>query len=117
MCRHLWVLTLALFPICEFHGQAALQKVSRYLERSASSPIAQPDALAPFFERLERLTATPTAMSVHILHFGDSHTAADNWTGALRDHFRQRFGNGGSGFSLAGHPFPGYRRFDAHGGG
>ena len=27
--------------------------------------------------------------------------------------FRQRFGDGGSGFSVAGHPFLGYRRFDA----
>jgi hypothetical protein len=54
--------------------------------------------------------------SVHILHFGDSHTAADQWTSGLRDLFQQRFGNGGSGFSVAGHPFKGYRRVDARGG-
>ena len=52
--------------------------------------------------------------AVHIMHFGDSHTAADEWTGGLRDLLQQRFGDGGSGFSVAGHPFAGYRRFDAH---
>lgn len=36
--------------------------------------------------------------SVHIVQFGDSHTAADFFTGALRDAFQQRFGNGGVGF-------------------
>ena len=53
---------------------------------------------------------------VHILHFGDSHTAADEWTGGLRDLFKAKFGDGGSGFSVAGQPFLGYRRFDAKGG-
>jgi lysophospholipase L1-like esterase len=50
------------------------------------------------------------------LHFGDSHTAGDEWTSALRGLFQRRFGDGGSGFSLAGVPFAGYKRFDAPGG-
>ncbi len=54
--------------------------------------------------------------AVHIMHFGDSHTAADEWTGGLRDLFKGKFGDGGSGFSVAGRPFLGYRRFDARGG-
>ena len=41
----------------------------------------------------------------------------DEWTGGLREEIQQRFGNGGSGFSLAGRPFLGYRRFDIRGGG
>ena len=60
-----------------------------------------------------RLSASQSRDPVHILHFGDSHTAADEWTGALREMFQERFGDGGSGFSVAGHPFLGYRRFDA----
>jgi lysophospholipase L1-like esterase len=68
--------------------------------------------LRHFFEQLDA-----AGKPVHILHFGDSHTAADDWTGGLRDLFKERFGDGGSGFSLAGHPFLGYRRFDARGGG
>jgi lysophospholipase L1-like esterase len=95
---------------------AALKKVDRYLADSAAEPIGQPGALVPLFESLFRLGAPETRAPVHILHFGDSHTAADEWTGGLRDEFQQRFGDGGSGFSLAGVPFLGYRRFDARGG-
>ncbi|WP_176691601.1 SGNH/GDSL hydrolase family protein [Superficieibacter electus] len=35
--------------------------------------------------------------SVHILQLGDSHTAADLFTGQLRQRFQQRFGDGGPG--------------------
>jgi len=96
---------------------ASLDKVSQYLQDSAPSPVEHPGALVPVFEQIYRMSSAQTRMPVHIMHFGDSHTAADEWTGGLRDHFRERFGDGGSGFSLAGHPFLGYRRFDAHGGG
>lgn len=92
---------------------AALKKVDDDLESSANTALHQPGSLAPVFEQLMRLSASQSRDPVHILHFGDSHTAADEWTGALREMFQQRFGNGGSGFSIAGHPFLGYRRFDA----
>ena len=95
---------------------ASLRKVGDYLEESPRH-IAQPGALVPVFEQLLRLGTDQDKTPVHILHFGDSHTAADDWTGGLRDLFKEMFGDGGSGFSLAGHPFPGYRRFDARGGG
>jgi lysophospholipase L1-like esterase len=91
------------------------QKVDQYLNASAEGAIEQPAALVPFFEQLTRMGAD-NASPVHIVHWGDSHTAADDWTGGLRDLFRERFGDGGSGFSAAGRPFPGYRRFDARGG-
>ena len=94
----------------------SVQRVDRYLTASAERAIEQPGALVPFFEQLLRIGGE-NAAPVHIIHWGDSHTAADDWTGGLRDLFRERFGDGGSGFSVAGHPFPGYRRFDAHGGG
>ena len=93
------------------------QKVDGYLEDSAAKAFQQPGALVPFFEQLVRLGTADNKTPVHIIQFGDSHTAADEWTGGLRDQFRERFGDGGSGFSLAGHPFVGYRRFDARGGG
>jgi lysophospholipase L1-like esterase len=95
---------------------ASLQKVADHLEESPRT-IAQPGALVPVFEQLFRLGSEPAKTPVHILHFGDSHTAADDWTGGLRDLFKEAFGDGGSGFSLAGHPFLGYRRFDVRGGG
>jgi lysophospholipase L1-like esterase len=96
---------------------AAQRNIEGYLADSAQKPFQQPGALVPFFEQLVRLGGAGDKIPVHIVQFGDSHTAADEWTGGLRDRFRERFGDGGSGFSLAGYPFLGYRRFDARGGG
>src|SRR5579863_7516331 len=97
---------------------AAQRKVDGYLEASEESPFERPGALVPFFEQLLRQSSKPeTPAPIHIMQFGDSHTAADMWTGGLRDLFKEKFGDGGGGFSLAGHPFLGYRRFDARGGG
>ena len=96
---------------------ASLQKVASHLEESAGAVLEQPGALVPVFERLYRLSSSQTRSPVHIIHFGDSHTAADDWTGGMREMWKARFGDGGSGFSLAGRPFLGYRRFDVHGGG
>lgn len=67
-------------------------------------------ALVPFFERVfSRKDDEP----VHILQFGDSHTASDDWANAMREQFQAKFGVGGPGFAVAGHPYRGYRRFDA----
>ena len=95
---------------------ASAAKVDRYLEVSAGTALFQPGALVPVFEQLIRMGAGQDPKTVHIMHFGDSHTAADEWTGGLRELFKVKFGDGGSGFSVAGRPFLGYRRFDAHGG-
>ena len=81
-----------------------------------STIIEQAGALVPFFERLYRLS-DGDPVPVHIVHFGDSHSAADEWTAELRRFLKERFGDGGSGFSLAGRPFPGYHRFDVQSGG
>ena len=74
--------------------------------------------LAPFFKSLGDLAVTPTndplstipgqAATVRVLQFGDSHTAADMFTGAVRAQLQTRFGNGGLGFQYPGHPFAGY---------
>lgn len=95
---------------------ASVRKVNDYLEDPPQHTFLQPGALVPAFEQLFRLGTQQSLEPVHIIHYGDSHTAADDFTGGLRDLFKARFGDGGSGFSLAGHPFLGYRRFDVHGG-
>jgi len=82
-----------------------------------SNNVENPGSLVPFFEQLYREKQGQSDSAVHILHFGDSHTAADEWTGGLRELFQASFGDGGSGFSLAGYPYRGYRRFDVYGGG
>jgi lysophospholipase L1-like esterase len=95
---------------------ASLRRVNGYLEDSAGGAMLQPGALVPVFEQLYRLASGQSRSPVHIIHYGDSHTAADEWTADLRDAFKEKFGDGGSGFSLAGRPFAGYRRLDARGG-
>jgi lysophospholipase L1-like esterase len=65
--------------------------------------------LQPFFDRLRQLEADPRGPLVRVLQFGDSHTAADMFTGALRTLFQSKWGDGGAGFSYAGYPFAGYR--------
>lgn len=45
-----------------------------------------------------------------IIHYGDSHIAADILTGAVRTEFRSWFGDAGAGFVLPGRPWPGYSR-------
>ena len=82
----------------------------------ADIPVENSAALIPFFEQLYRHQRGEVAGAVHILHYGDSHTAADEWTGDLRTHFQEKFGDGGSGFSLAGRPWNSYRRMDVRSG-
>ena len=71
--------------------------------------VENPEALQPFFDQLKQREADPTAGVVRILQFGDSHTAADMFTGALRTLFQSKFGDGGAGYSYPGYPFAGYR--------
>jgi GDSL-like Lipase/Acylhydrolase family len=49
------------------------------------------------------------ASAVRILQLGDSHTAADYFTGELRRRLQARFGRGGIGYLVAGHPRSGFR--------
>jgi lysophospholipase L1-like esterase len=101
-------------PISPAARDAASARVAKYLESSANQGFDQPVAMAAFFQKLVELSSGVAQSPVHVMHFGDSHTAADEWTGSLRLYFQQKFGNGGSGYSLAGHPFLGYRRFGTH---
>ena len=86
--------------------QAALAHIQELAERTGV--IENPAALVPFFEQLSPASTAP----IHILHYGDSHTASDDWADAMRQGLQSRFGAGGPGFALAGHPYRGYRRYD-----
>lgn len=78
----------------------------------AGIPVERAAALIPFFEQLYRHQKGETSGPIRILHYGDSHTAADEWTGTMRAHFQEKFGDGGPGYSYAGRPWVGYRRLD-----
>ena len=89
----------------------AMDAVTAWLD--VPNSLETPAALVPFLEQLYRVEKNPaSAAPVHILHYGDSHTASDDWAGTLRELFQTRFGNGGAGFSHAGRPYNGYRRLD-----
>ena len=90
---------------------AALREISERTARSAGV-LEGAGALVPFFEQLSH---PPDIGSLHILQYGDSHTASDDWANQLRQEFQAKFGAGGPGYTLPGHPFLGYRRFDSHG--
>ena len=89
----------------------ATEEVKAWLD--APSTMENPAALVPFLEQIYRAEKFPEiAAPVHILHYGDSHAASDDWPAATRELFQARFGNGGAGFSHAGRPWNGYRRMD-----
>ncbi|MBL8237691.1 MAG: hypothetical protein JNM66_09745 [Bryobacterales bacterium] len=100
--------------------QAAIVPVA--VRATASDSVAQwldvpgsmenPAALIPFFEQLYRLEKGETNEILRVFQYGDSHTAADEWSGTVRYLAQARFGDGGNGFSHAGRPWLGYRRLD-----
>ena len=67
-------------------------------------PIEHPERLSRTFARL-RGVEQGSVRRVRITHFGDSHIAADLWTGPLRARLQARFGDGGRGHVLVGRPW------------
>jgi lysophospholipase L1-like esterase len=88
--------------------EATIGRITESLA-SARVGIEGAAALQPFFDQLRQLEADPKSGVVRILQFGDSHTAADMFTGAMRTLFQTKFGDGGAGYSYPGYPFAGYR--------
>ena len=102
----------AVAPVSPAQRAAARKEIE---EKVGALPpgFENPAALAKYFAALHQLqTAGPP---VHIVQFGDSHTASDDWVNAMRAAAQAHYGDGGPGFIQAGHPYRGYRRFDAAG--
>ncbi|MBK9166995.1 MAG: hypothetical protein IPM24_05960 [Bryobacterales bacterium] len=103
-------------PVSAQARAKASEEVEAVLTRSAEAYIENPAALVPFFEMLYRQKNGESSEPLRVLHYGDSHTAADEWTGAVRIALQSEFGDGGGGYSFAGKPFRSYRRLDLRGG-
>lgn len=77
-------------------------------------PIEDPQhSLKKFFHALSyTMTKYPSQYPniTRIIHYGDSHIAADVLTGDMRKRFQAEFGNGGNGFVLAAKPWNWYAR-------
>ena len=87
------------------------EAITNRIMQTLASPrigIENPRALQPFFDQLHQLQSDPKGQLVRVIQFGDSHTAADIFSGVLRSLFQGKFGDGGAGFSYPGYPFAGY---------
>jgi lysophospholipase L1-like esterase len=71
-----------------------------------------PEPLTEFFEALDQTRDSASRRLVRILHFGDSHSAADVLPSEIRRALQSRFGNGGRGFVLLGKPWRSYSPLD-----
>ncbi|MEO7652829.1 MAG: hypothetical protein ABIZ80_20395, partial [Bryobacteraceae bacterium] len=103
---------VAVPPVSAHAREAASEAVTETLAQNVDLPLENPAAMVPFFEMLHRMRAGQASGPLSILHYGDSHTAADEWTGSLRALLQAQFGDGGGGYSFAGRPFNSYRRLD-----
>ncbi len=93
---------------------ALIEEIGTRMKDPPPQAIAYGSALDGFYAQLEshesELRDTgPLTSTVRVMQFGDSHTAADMFTGEARRVFQEQFGNGGIGYSYPGHPFAGYR--------
>jgi lysophospholipase L1-like esterase len=70
--------------------------------------IEEPQELAAFFERLRDVERGETE-TLRILWFGDSHVAADLFTGHARKLLQARFGDAGPGLVMPGNPWRYFR--------
>ena len=91
---------------------AAREEIDRKISEAATG-FEDVKPLASFFAQVNQ--AHQSGAPVHVLQFGDSHTASDDWVNSMRTVAQQYLGDGGPGFVQAGHPYRGYRRLDATG--
>ena len=101
-------LIVAGLPVAGRVIRQGLRQPSRAI--APSLPIEDPggDEMRAFYESLMRTEARPSRGLTRIVHYGDSHVAADLLTGELRRKFQMGFGDGGPGFIVAGRPWQGY---------
>ncbi len=76
---------------------------SRALQQ-ARSRVENPAGLDNFFRALTQIKSGRRIEPVRVMHYGDSHTAADILTAEIRRSFQRDFGDGGAGYMLAGNP-------------
>ncbi len=81
--------------------------------KSTPAPVvASTDGLSRFYSALAQLESGKRTRPVVVLHLGDSHIAADRFSGDLRQKLQQRFGDAGRGLVQPGKAF---KYFNARG--
>jgi lysophospholipase L1-like esterase len=104
-----FVCQLAAFGSAPDGGRAARQSADDLI---LSQPIEDPDgsAMRMFYEALMRTDRGEESAVTRIIHYGDSHVAADILTGELRRRFQRGFGDAGPGFIFPVRPWRWYSR-------
>jgi len=102
---HFKISSVALIALIVVLPVGANQKV-----KSPSRGIENPVALAAFFRALTEANAKRRLEPVRVMHFGDSHVAADVLTREIREQFQAEFGDGGAGFIVPKNPMATRRR-------
>ena len=92
------ILLLSLFTLSLISGQVTLA------DEPPAKGIENPAALQNFFRALAEVQSGRRLEPVRIMHFGDSHTAADILTAEIRRHFQQDSGDGGAGWIVPRNP-------------
>jgi lysophospholipase L1-like esterase len=80
-------------PLCT----PGLAQVQSNTQACDTSGFCDAKALAPFLQALAGLESGKRTRPVHILQIGDSHSASDNVSGALRARLQAKFGEAGRG--------------------
>jgi lysophospholipase L1-like esterase len=78
--------------------------------RANSGEIENPKALSGFFLALADASSGRRIEPVRIMHFGDSHVAADVLTAEIRVDLQSQFGDGGAGYVVPRNPMSTRRR-------
>lgn len=90
-------------------GATLTPPLSTTLATDDDAPVFEhPERLQRFFEAVGRLRSKEAEDDVRVVHFGDSHVAADLQTGATRRALQAELGDGGRGFVALGAPYKGY---------
>lgn len=96
--------TLASFTLLMITAFAFAPSTADSRSISGRTGIEKPEALAHFFKALADVESGHRIEPVRIMHFGDSHIAADILTRRIRERLQRQFGDGGAGFILPGNP-------------
>lgn len=84
--------------------------LSACVSENCGQATAPAPGLAAFYGALEELESGTRTRAVSILHLGDSHIAADRFSGDLAARFQLRFSDGGRGLFPPAEPFPYFAR-------
>lgn len=104
---------VALAAVVASLSTAAAEKLPSFMAEPVAIEYSPKGDLDRFYRRLASMRADEAQKPINIVHFGDSHTAADFFTGTVRVGLQERFGKAGAGFIQPGDVFRGYRHTEA----